>query len=96
VTTNHPGGDLRGTAIASLGGSRGDYGSRGERGLSARGSGWGVEMAFGSSGAAEAESVDDRVLSFRQEVAWHAGRWVVDASVRRRAPGDAGIIESVS
>jgi hypothetical protein len=31
---------------------------------------------------AEAEFVDGRVLSFSQEVAWHDGEWVVDASVR--------------
>ncbi len=31
---------------------------------------------------AEAEFVDGRVLSFSQEVAWHDGEWVVDASAR--------------
>ena len=42
------------------------------------GSGAGFRMEW----YAEAELDDGRDLSFAQEVAWHGGEWVVDASVR--------------
>lgn len=41
---------------------------------------------------AEAEFVDGRMLAFAQEVAWHDGEWVVDASVRSVTDGEESVI----
>lgn len=41
---------------------------------------------------AEAEFADGRVLTFAQEVAWHEGEWVVDASVRAVIDGEDSVI----
>jgi hypothetical protein len=43
---------------------------------------------------AEAEFRDGRVLSFSQEVSWHDGEWVVDASARSNgADGEDVLVE---
>ncbi len=52
----------------------------------------GAGEGFRAEWYAEAEFVDDRVLTFSQEVAWHDGEWIVDASVRSIVDGQELVI----
>ncbi len=54
----------------------------------------GTGQGFRFEWYAEGEFVDGRVISFGQELFWHAGEWTIDASVRvNDAEGERVLLE---